>query len=58
MPHSGAKLNIEIQKGLITLPPSINIPIICVGPGTGVAPMRAIIEERLNLLAECMYPLF
>ncbi|KAF5353416.1 hypothetical protein D9756_007882 [Leucocoprinus leucothites] len=45
----GAKLNIEIQKGLITLPPSINTPIICVGPGTGIAPMRAIVEERLKL---------
>lgn len=34
---------------MINLPPSVNTPIICVGPGTGVASMRAIIEERLSL---------
>ncbi|KAF9442824.1 riboflavin synthase domain-like protein [Macrolepiota fuliginosa MF-IS2] len=45
----GIKLDIEIQKGFIRLPPSINTPVICVGPGTGVAPMRAVIEERLYL---------
>ena len=52
--HAGAKLNIEIQRGLINLPPSVNTPIICVGPGTGVASMRAIIEERLSLGSQCM----
>ncbi|XP_006455610.1 hypothetical protein AGABI2DRAFT_210044 [Agaricus bisporus var. bisporus H97] len=45
----GSKLQVEIQRGLLKLPPSINTPVICVGPGTGIAPMRAIIEERLNL---------
>ncbi|CCL99816.1 uncharacterized protein FIBRA_01840 [Fibroporia radiculosa] len=42
----GSRLLIGIQKGLFTLSQSNESPIICVGPGTGVAPMRAIIEER------------
>lgn len=29
------------------LPPKSGTPILCVGPGTGVAPMRALIEERV-----------
>jgi sulfite reductase alpha subunit-like flavoprotein len=49
----GSKLHIEIQRGLLKLPPSINTPVICVGPGTGVAPMRAIIEERLHIGSQC-----
>ncbi|KAG5643125.1 hypothetical protein DXG03_001551 [Asterophora parasitica] len=43
----GDKLRIAIQKGLLTLPPSPATPVICVGPGTGVAPMRALIQERM-----------
>ncbi|KZT05029.1 riboflavin synthase domain-like protein [Laetiporus sulphureus 93-53] len=42
----GDKLWVGIQKGLFSLPPNNLTPIICVGPGTGVASMRAIIEER------------
>ncbi|KAI0920248.1 hypothetical protein AcV5_010040 [Taiwanofungus camphoratus] len=44
----GDKLPIGIRKGLFTLPPDGSTPVICVGPGTGVAPMRAIIEERTH----------
>ncbi|KIK93213.1 hypothetical protein PAXRUDRAFT_829176 [Paxillus rubicundulus Ve08.2h10] len=44
----GDKLRITIQKGMISLPNDPNTPIICVGPGTGVAPMRAVIEERVH----------
>lgn len=51
----GSKLQVEIQRGLLKLPPSINTPVICVGPGTGIAPMRAIIEERLNLGSQCTF---
>ncbi|KAJ7914880.1 hypothetical protein B0H13DRAFT_2232043 [Mycena leptocephala] len=36
-------------RGLIKLPADNNTPVICIGPGTGVAPMRAVIQERLYL---------
>ncbi|TEB33682.1 riboflavin synthase domain-like protein [Coprinellus micaceus] len=42
----GDTLRIGFLKGLIRLPPSDGTPVICIGPGTGVAPMRALIEER------------
>ncbi|KAH7912072.1 riboflavin synthase domain-like protein [Hygrophoropsis aurantiaca] len=44
----GDRLRIGTQKGFITLPNYPDTPVICVGPGTGVAPMRAIIEERIR----------
>ncbi|KAF9007017.1 hypothetical protein BDQ17DRAFT_1324286 [Cyathus striatus] len=43
----GDKLRIGILEGLIKLP-SKETPVLCVGPGTGVAPMRAVIEERIS----------
>ncbi|KAF9231055.1 hypothetical protein BU15DRAFT_90988 [Melanogaster broomeanus] len=46
--QAGDKLRITIQKGLISLPKDPTTPVICVGPGTGVAPMRAVIEERIH----------
>ncbi|KAH7924413.1 riboflavin synthase domain-like protein [Leucogyrophana mollusca] len=45
---SGDTLRIGTRKGFITLPRELATPIICVGPGTGVAPMRAIVEERVG----------
>ncbi|KAF8622627.1 hypothetical protein AX15_006879 [Amanita polypyramis BW_CC] len=41
-------LLVGIQKGLFRLPPRKDTPVICVGPGTGVAPMRSLIEERIQ----------
>ncbi|KAF8529095.1 riboflavin synthase domain-like protein [Hysterangium stoloniferum] len=48
----GSRILIEFQKGLIQPPPDITTPIICVGPGTGIAPMRAMIEQRIYHGAE------
>lgn len=44
----GDVLRIGIRKGLIKLPQDMHTPVICIGPGTGVAPMKAIIEERVH----------
>ncbi|KAF8588109.1 riboflavin synthase domain-like protein [Ramaria rubella] len=43
----GTRIPIKIESGMIRLPPDPSTPVICVGPGTGVAPMRALIEERV-----------
>ena len=42
----GDQLQVRIKKGLLNLPSDNDTPIICVGPGTGIAPVRAVIEER------------
>ncbi|KAI5984237.1 riboflavin synthase domain-like protein [Pisolithus marmoratus] len=44
----GDKFRITVEKGLIKLPDDPHTPVICVGPGTGVAPMRAVIEDRID----------
>ncbi|KAF8532599.1 riboflavin synthase domain-like protein [Gautieria morchelliformis] len=44
----GSRIPLKIEEGLIRLPPDPATPIICVGPGTGIAPMRAMIEERVH----------
>ncbi|KAG1797098.1 riboflavin synthase domain-like protein [Suillus plorans] len=43
----GDTLRIGLRKGLISLPTDPNTPVVCVGPGTGIAPMRAVIEQRI-----------
>ncbi|TDL14869.1 riboflavin synthase domain-like protein [Rickenella mellea] len=45
----GHTLHICIQKGPLSLPEDPSTPVICVGPGTGVAPMRSLINERIHL---------
>ncbi|TFK27310.1 riboflavin synthase domain-like protein [Coprinopsis marcescibilis] len=44
----GDRLRIGFLKGLIKLPPDDKTPVICIGPGTGIAPMRALIEDRVE----------
>ena len=48
----GDNILVGISKGFVTLPEDPKTPVICVGPGTGVAPMRAIIQHRLKLGAK------
>lgn len=45
--HPGVQIRIDIEKGYIKAPDDPSTPIICVGPGTGVAPMRALIYSRV-----------
>ena len=42
----------NITRGLLVLPPDPTTPVICVGPGTGVAPARAILDARVHKGAE------
>ncbi|KAL5479059.1 TAH18_1 [Sanghuangporus weigelae] len=46
--NPGDTLRIKIQKGFLSQPRSPETPIVCVGPGTGIAPMRALIEQRVH----------
>ena len=42
----GARVRLWIRPGTFTLPKTVATPVILVGPGTGVAPMRSILQER------------
>lgn len=47
--YIGDKVEIRIKKAFFTVPMNPDIPVICVGPGTGIAPARGIVEERIAL---------
>lgn len=40
------KLRVFVRPSTFRLPKDISLPIILIGPGTGVAPMRAFLQER------------
>ncbi|KIY67544.1 riboflavin synthase domain-like protein [Cylindrobasidium torrendii FP15055 ss-10] len=44
----GDQVMIGLKKGFIKLPDKKDTPIICIGPGTGVAPMRSLILQRIS----------
>jgi len=43
----GMEIPVRLVKGGIRTPSS-DVPCIFVGPGTGIAPMRAMIEQRVH----------
>jgi sulfite reductase alpha subunit-like flavoprotein len=43
----GARIPLRIESPTLDLPQQKGVPVILVGPGTGVAPMRAFVEERI-----------
>ncbi|KAG8847963.1 NAPDH-dependent diflavin reductase [Tulasnella sp. 330] len=44
----GTRLRIGLEKGMMRLPEDRSKPVIMIGPGTGVAPLRAMVEERVR----------
>uniref|UniRef100_A0A8C6K2Q6 NADPH-dependent diflavin oxidoreductase 1 n=1 Tax=Melopsittacus undulatus TaxID=13146 RepID=A0A8C6K2Q6_MELUD len=47
-PEQGdVRVPLWVKKGGLKFPPDPDIPVIMIGPGTGVAPFRAAIQERV-----------
>jgi sulfite reductase alpha subunit-like flavoprotein len=48
----GEEVIMWIRRGTFSNP-GLNVPLLLIGPGTGVAPMRSLLQER-RFLAECL----
>ncbi len=46
----GRQVPVWVERGVLRLPPP-GVPLLLVGPGTGVAPFRAFLEERAEAAA-------
>lgn len=45
-PDKGLQCRVFVRESTFRLPSDTAIPILMIGPGTGVAPMRALLQER------------
>ncbi|XP_072285618.1 NADPH-dependent diflavin oxidoreductase 1 isoform X2 [Pyxicephalus adspersus] len=56
-PNDGVQIPLWVKKGSLKFPSVPDTPLIMVGPGTGVAPFHAAIEERaaLNNTGNCLF---
>ena len=41
-------MSVWVERGTIVFPQSADIPCIMVGPGTGLAPFRSFIHDRIS----------
>ncbi|KAI9142100.1 hypothetical protein BKA69DRAFT_1070073 [Paraphysoderma sedebokerense] len=55
--ESNQLVPIKVTKGVFKAPPP-RVPLICIGPGTGIAPMKSFIEERVKGNASGVYSHF
>ena len=44
--HKGPQCHVFVRESTFRLPSDTTVPIVMIGPGTGVAPMRALLQER------------